>query len=123
MSAWGRKRSSFDQPAGKSRHDGDLTWNTALSKDERQLLMMRVMHFCETVQRAGDDLRFSEYLQASKEGFAVSDEFMEAITTIPPNRRRSNLNRSKQSCGVYRQQDRNVIPNNLFKTTPLYGAV
>jgi len=54
-----------------------------LSDDERQALMMRVMHFGETLELARQDSRFSEHLQASEAGYTVSNELMEAIAKVP----------------------------------------
>jgi hypothetical protein len=52
-----------------------------LTDDDRQALMMRVMHFGETISAAAGDSRFEKHVQSTPDGFKVSDEFMEAFAT------------------------------------------
>lgn len=54
-----------------------------LSDDERHSVMMRVMHFGETLEMAKQDSRFSEHLRINHAGYEVSNELMDAIAKTP----------------------------------------
>ena len=54
-----------------------------LSDDQRQALMMRVMHFGETLEAASADARFSAHLRKDDVGFEVSNELMDALAKTP----------------------------------------
>jgi len=52
-----------------------------LGEDERQALMLRVMHFAETIQAVSADARFAEHVCIDDSGFQISDEFIEAYSS------------------------------------------
>ena len=57
--------------------------NQHLSEDARKSLMMRVMHFGETLEIANKDSRFSDHLRIDHAGYMVSNELMDAIARTP----------------------------------------
>jgi hypothetical protein len=52
-----------------------------LSESERQALMLRVMHFGETIKMVMTDSRFSEHVRSEGAEWAISDEFMGAYSS------------------------------------------
>ena len=60
----------------ETRHLGD---------SERQALMLRVMHFGETIEVVLADARFNEHVRTEDASWAISNEFMEAYSTCKFN--------------------------------------
>ncbi|MFO1328102.1 MAG: hypothetical protein U1F56_12155 [Rubrivivax sp.] len=52
-----------------------------LSDGERQALMLRIMHFGETVNAVLADSRFSEHVRSEGAELAISNEFIEAYSS------------------------------------------
>ena len=52
-----------------------------LSDDTRQALMLRVMHFGETIDEVATDPRFSDHVRSDGPALEISNEFMEAYSS------------------------------------------